>query len=783
MKRATIGQYIVLCAVMFVLATVVHADTSQNANNMIRTRIKETGAAWSQWGQANMEWMFAADPFEVTTYYDDITTRYGIDISTGWVTENALSAGAGDGIIWDVTNAEYDVNTGDGLEIDTDILKVKTSDLTSDSIGTFEDNFFVNNDGVIDTMPDWGTAATQIESSDLPNIVTNFDGNLSASDTDVLAALETLDETPIGGGLSVFYLETTASDIGGYKEMTVTYANDSARNSSASIVADATAIEEWASASNEPNQTVLIGGVYSFHFHAQQTAGTKSSTIYAELYKRASGGGETLLVTFHETTDLTGASTAYTIHVVVTEQVILATDRLVLKVLGNEGGAGTDPTAQIDYQSTTITRLEFPGVGGGSTDQPLWYTLTYDDGDTDAPNTESNVKFVGGTGIATSGAGGTPPVDLDIQIDFVSTDIGSTVWGSGSGFTWTFDGSAGADTTVAFADDLMTFGTVIKVNGSSTGDVIADDFDLILGGTGAGEGGAMMFGAAEFGYEVSSHLLGSLELGGAITLVNAGTPIGNSVFIFAESAGGVVRFGIPKSGAGLGTYNPRSFIIAGPATQNENIYVGTTWGFDQIDMDTGATGADLGVQDDVQVLGRVLVGESVYVEEMADALADIAGYGQWWSDNTTPSVPMFTDDTGNDFELTTSGPMYLQFNLGVTGASADTYMFYGLVSTTAANSPALMRAGSITGVSFVQTADLQPPIVTDVWNIQVYVNGANVWTTQISDGVNENEFYATQVVDTDNVSAGDNITVFCDYVSGTTDLANCMAIVEVTFHN
>lgn len=141
-----------------------------------------------------------------------------------------------------------------------------------------------------------------------------------------------------------------------------------------------------------------------------------------------------------------------------------------------------------------------------------------------------------------------------------------------------------------------------------------------------------------------------------------------------------------------------------------------------------------------------------------------------------------TDGSGNA-RWATAGPMYLQFNLGSTMLSADTYMFCGIVQTSAANAPAIMRAGSITGFSFVQTADLQPPLISDMWNIQVYVNGASVWSVQITDGVNENKFHATQVSGTDTVNAGDEITVFCNYVSGTTDLMNCIAVVEITFHD
>ncbi|HBA72328.1 MAG TPA: hypothetical protein DCZ63_09115 [Geobacter sp.] len=56
-------------------------------------------------------------------------------------------------------------------------------------------------DNVKDTHIDWGTGATQVSGGDVPLDVTNFDGNLSATDVDVQTALETLDE--MSGGVTV----------------------------------------------------------------------------------------------------------------------------------------------------------------------------------------------------------------------------------------------------------------------------------------------------------------------------------------------------------------------------------------------------------------------------------------------------------------------------------------------------------------------------------------------------------------------------------------------------
>ena len=42
---------------------------------------------------------------------------------------------------------------------------------------------------------------------------------------------------------------------------------------------------------------------------------------------------------------------------------------------------------------------------------------------------------------------------------------------------------------------------------------------------------------------------------------------------------------------------------------------------------------------------------NLILKEIADAVADVAGYGQIWVHDTTPSALMYTDDVGNDYEI------------------------------------------------------------------------------------------------------------------------------------
>ena len=52
--------------------------------------------------------------------------------------------------------------------------------------------------------------------------------------------------------------------------------------------------------------------------------------------------------------------------------------------------------------------------------------------------------------------------------------------------------------------------------------------------------------------------------------------------------------------------------------------------------------------------GNIVANVPLLVQEQTTANTDVAGYGQFWVKDDAPNVPMFTDDTGADFNLTAS---------------------------------------------------------------------------------------------------------------------------------
>jgi len=90
-----------------------------------------------------------------------------------------------------------------------------------------------------------------------------------------------------------------------------------------------------------------------------------------------------------------------------------------------------------------------------------------------------------------------------------------------------------------------------------------------------------------------------------LLIYNPTDTISDIAYMFVGSSN-VPRFVIAEEGASLATYNPRSMVIGPAATLanvDENILCSTN--FSVIDCDTGGTGADLGVMDDIELGGSI----------------------------------------------------------------------------------------------------------------------------------------------------------------------------------
>ena len=166
---------------------------------------------------------------------------------------------------------------------------------------------------------------------------------------------------------------------------------------------------------------------------------------------------------------------------------------------------------------------------------------------------------------------------------------------SAAGATWTVD----ADISKTWTGDHL-------FQGGSGGDyTVAGDIDVTIGV-------AADYGLAQIGKCVlgrTSRVTGVLDLDGTFILANQGTPATSNILFAMMDGTNSIRFALPQSAVGNATYNPRSMLIAGPAPVDDTcVTVGYWQGtgiFGNLACDTSGSGADLGVQNDLEVEGTI----------------------------------------------------------------------------------------------------------------------------------------------------------------------------------
>jgi hypothetical protein len=136
----------------------------------------------------------------------------------------------------------------------------------------------------------------------------------------------------------------------------------------------------------KPNSTVWEGGLFTISIMGKGVAagGAKTVEVKADIYKRTSGGAETLLASTAYTVPFTATDTVYNLTCDFPQSTVNLTDSAVIKFVANVGGAG----------GTITTTLTIEGVSTSSFTSPvesLGYTPE------DSANKDISSGYVGKT--------------------------------------------------------------------------------------------------------------------------------------------------------------------------------------------------------------------------------------------------------------------------------------------------------------------------------------------------------------------------------------------------
>jgi hypothetical protein len=140
-------------------------------------------------------------------------------------------------------------------------------------------------------------------------------------------------------------------------------------------------------------------------------------------------------------------------------------------------------------------------------------------------------------------------------------------------------------------------------------------YDIKIGDVGTPDYGGIQLG--QVGIYSSSFATGNIDLGGTLVFRQEAAVSGILEFAWIEG-GNTIRAGIPESAAGNATNFMRSFMIAGPysaATGDNHFICDTHTAYNtNIDCDTGTSGADMFVQDDLEVEGTLFLHETIKLD-------------------------------------------------------------------------------------------------------------------------------------------------------------------------
>lgn len=189
---------------------------------------------------------------------------------------------------------------------------------------------------------------------------------LSTSVNTSLALADTaLQPGDISAAVPIFMFSATNSDISGYESMpslNLYTAGAEANNGGTAASTTPAIMEEFATNVGFPNLTLIPSGTVTIHFETQKSAGANNYYVYTELYKRTSGGTETLLGT-SDTTSPSAVNTRVQQDMTIelaSNTSLNATDRLVAKLYVVM--SASTATVTLYYDDATSARIELPAV-------------------------------------------------------------------------------------------------------------------------------------------------------------------------------------------------------------------------------------------------------------------------------------------------------------------------------------------------------------------------------------------------------------------------------------
>ena len=164
-------------------------------------------------------------------------------------------------------------------------------------------------------------------------------------------------------GQSVFYFQSSATDVSGVKLMASTQQVAQSTITLAGAT-DGVQISTWITSVNVPFATLIPSGIYTVRLHAAQTSGTKNAHVYAQIWETDSSGSYISQIgdTSAHTANLSAVDVEYTVSGSILSNYSLSGtgSRIVVKIFVMVLGVGSAPTVEIYYAGHADGHLALP---------------------------------------------------------------------------------------------------------------------------------------------------------------------------------------------------------------------------------------------------------------------------------------------------------------------------------------------------------------------------------------------------------------------------------------
>ncbi len=312
---------------------------------------------------------------------------------------------------------------------------------------------------------------------------------------------------------------------------------------------------------------------------------------------------------------------------------------------GSKADSAQQPPSEGAFVNGDKTKLD--GIASGATANAgdiTGVTLTADDSNV-ASDTAGSADFTiaGGEGIDTSVSGTTVSIAGE---DASTTNKGVVELATSDEVTTGTDSSRAVTPSALGSSTLQTRGHV--VTGPTLTSAASDD--KLISATQILNVSAGSLGTQE--YRMIKTNLTETNVGGW-----------DKVYLIDQQVGGTSKFNVDNSG---------NFTVAGNINlaNDQNLYLGSAANNDYIYSDGNFINIARDDTDTIQIRDTEIRSEiPIKITEQASANTDTAGKGQIWVKNDTPNNLYFTNDAGNDVQITNGSSL-----AGGSGGATKHYM-------------------------------------------------------------------------------------------------------------